>query len=115
MLCENIIIESIELDVFELVDYDPIIIKLLSYLLKRNPSLSIETINNLESGVGLFIKKFIDMYPVNLCSLFELFTGIIKGAPQSLNKVNILFKNIFYYFYIVFHFIFKHLGVESDE
>lgn len=94
VLCENLIIESIELDVFELVDYDPIIIKLLSYLLKRNHRLSTETINNLESGVGLFIKKFIDMYPVNLCSLFELFTGIIKGAPQSLNKVWNLMNNI---------------------
>lgn len=88
VLCENLIIESIDLDVFELVDYDPILIKLLSYLLKRNPRLSIETINFLDSGIGLFIKKFKEMYPVNLCSLFELFTGIIKGSPQSLNKVN---------------------------
>jgi len=86
------------LDVFELVDYDSIIIKLLSYLLKRNPRLSIDTIDNLKSGVGLFIKKFIEMYPVDLSSLFELFTGIIKGAPQSLNKVNILNKNIMVYF-----------------
>lgn len=78
------------MDVFELVDYDSIIIKLLSYLLKRNPRLSIDTIDNLKSGVGLFVKKFIEMYPVDLCCLFELFTGIIKGAPQSLNKVNIL-------------------------
>lgn len=90
VLCENLIIESIDLDIFELVDYDPILVKLLSYLLKRNPRLSIETLNNLECGIGLFIKKFIEMYPVNLCSLFELFTGIIKGAPQSLNKVNLL-------------------------
>lgn len=73
-----------------MVDYDSIIIKLLSYLLKRNPRLSMDTIDNLNSGVGLFVKKFIEMYPVDLCSLFELFTGIIKGAPQSLNKVNIL-------------------------
>lgn len=73
-----------------MVDYDSIIIKLLSYLLKRNPRLSMDTIDNLKSGVGLFVKKFIEMYPVDLCSLFELFTGIIKGAPQSLNKVNIL-------------------------
>lgn len=70
-----------------MIDYDPILIKLLSYLLKRNSRLSIETINNLESGVGLFVNKFIEMYPVELCSLFELFTGIIKGAPQTLNKV----------------------------
>lgn len=90
MLCENLIIESIELDVFELVDYDSIIIRLLSYLLKKNPRLSIDTIENLKNGVGLFVKKFIEMYPVDLCSLFELFTGIIKGAPQSLNKVSIL-------------------------
>lgn len=81
-----------------MVDYDSIIIKLLSYLLKRNPRLSIDTIDNLKSGVGLFIKKFIEMYPVDLSSLFELFTGIIKGAPQSLNKVNILNKNIMVYF-----------------
>lgn len=81
-----------------MVDYDSIIIKLLSYLLKRNPRLSIDTIDNLKSGVGLFVKKFIEMYPVDLCSLFELFTGIIKGAPQSLNKVNILNKNIMVYF-----------------
>jgi len=73
-----------------MVDYDSIIVKLLSYLLKRNPRLSIDTIDNLKSGVGLFVKKFIEMYPVDLCSLFELFTGIIKGAPQSLNKVNTL-------------------------
>jgi len=86
------------LDVFEMVDYDSIIIKLLSYLLKRNPRLSIDTIDNLKSGVGLFVKKFIEMYPVDLCSLFELFTGIIKGAPQSLNKVNILLQNIMVYF-----------------
>lgn len=86
-LTENLIIESVELDIFPLVDYEPIIIKLLSYLLKRSPRLSIETINNLESGVGLFVKKFLDIYPVELCSLFELFTSIIKGAPQSLNKV----------------------------
>jgi len=104
------------LDVFELVDYDPIIIKLLSYLLKRNPRLSVETIDNLESGVGLFIKKFIDMYPVNLCSLFELFTGIIKGAPQSLNKVNILIKKYFLLLlYCSLFIFFKYLGVESDE
>lgn len=90
VLCENLIIESINLDVFELVDYDPILIKLLSYLLKKNSRLSIETINNLDSGIGLFINKFIEMYPVNLCNLFELFTGIIQGAPQSLNKVNII-------------------------
>lgn len=90
VLCENLIIESIDLDVFELIDYDPILVELLSYLLKRNPRLSIETINNLECGIGLFIKKFIEMFPVNLYSLFELFTGIIKGAPQSLNKVNML-------------------------
>jgi len=90
VLCENLIIESIELDVFELVDYDSIIIRLLSYLLKKNPRLSIDTIENLKNGVGLFVKKFIEMYPVDLCSLFELFTGIIKGAPQSLNKVSIL-------------------------
>lgn len=77
------------MDVFELVDYDPIINKLMSYLLKRNPRLAMETINNLESGVGLFLKKFIEMYPVDLCSLFELFTGIVKGAPQSLNKVKL--------------------------
>lgn len=70
-----------------MIDYDPILIKLLSYLLKRNSRLSIETINNLENGVGLFVNKFIEMYPVELCSLFELFTGIIKGAPQTLNKV----------------------------
>lgn len=70
-----------------MIDYEPILIKLLSYLLKRNSRLSIETINNLENGVGLFVKKFIEMYPVELCSLFELFTGIIKGAPQTLNKV----------------------------
>lgn len=90
MLSENLIIESIKLDIFELIDYDPILIKLLSYLLKKNPRLSIETINNLESGIGLFVNKFIEMYPVNLCSLFELFTGIIKGAPQSLNKVTFI-------------------------
>lgn len=90
ILCENLITESIELDVFELVDYDPILIKLLSFLLKRNPRLSIETINNLEKGFGLFVKKFIETYPVDLCSLFELFTGIIKGAPQCLNKVTFL-------------------------
>jgi len=81
-----------------LVDYDSIIIKLLSYLLKRNPRLSIDTIDNLQSGVGLFVKKFIETYPVDLCSLFELFTGIIKGAPQSLNKVNILPLIIMFYF-----------------
>jgi len=86
------------LDIFELVDYDSIIIKLLSYLLKRNPRLSMDTIDNLKSGVGLFVKKFIEMYPVDLCSLFELFTGIIKGAPQSLNKVIILPQNIIVYF-----------------
>lgn len=94
MLSENLIIESITLDIFELVDYDPILIKLLSYLLKKNPRLSIETINNLESGIGLFINKFVEMYPVNLCSLFELFIGIVKGAPQSLNKVTILLQKI---------------------
>lgn len=88
VLCENLIVESIELDVFELVDYDPIVIKLLSYLLKKNARLSTDTINNLESGIGLFVKKFIEMYPVNLCSLLELFTGIINGAPSCLNKVN---------------------------
>jgi hypothetical protein len=98
LLSENLIIESIKLDIFELVDYDPILIKLLSYLLKKNPRLSIETINNLESGIGLFVNKFIEMYPVNLCSLFELFTGIIKGAPQSLNKVTILLYSIKIYF-----------------
>lgn len=77
------------MDVFDLVDYDPTLIKLVSYLLKKNPGLSIEAINNLESGIGLFVKKFMELYPVDVCSLFELFTGIIKGAPQSLNKVNI--------------------------
>lgn len=82
------------MDIFELVDYDPILSKLLSYLLKRNPRLAIETINNLESGIGLFLKKFIEMYPVDLCSLFEIFTGIVKGAPQSLNKVK-LFSFLF--------------------
>lgn len=86
-MCKNLIVESIELEIFELVDYEPIIIKLLSYLLKKNPRLSIETINNLDSGIGLFMKKFIEMYPVDLSSLFELFSGIIKGAPSSLNKV----------------------------
>lgn len=70
-----------------MVDYEPIIIKLLSYLFKKNTRLSMETINNLDIGIGLFVKKFMEMFPVNLCSLFELFTGIIKGAPSSLNKV----------------------------
>lgn len=81
--------ESIELDIFELVDYEPIIIKLLSYLFKKNARLSMETINNLDIGIGLFVKKFMEMFPINLSSLFELFTGIIKGAPSSLNKVKI--------------------------
>ncbi|VVC32778.1 Hypothetical protein CINCED_3A020988 [Cinara cedri] len=94
VLCENLIIESIELDLFELVDYDPIVIKLVSYLLKRNARLSIETISNLESGIGLFVNKFIEMYPVDLYHLFELFTSIIKGAPHSLNKVWKLMNDI---------------------
>lgn len=72
-----------------MVDYEPIIIKLLSYLFKKNAKLSMETINNLDIGIGLFVKKFMEMFPVNLSSLFELFTGIIQGAPSSLNKVNI--------------------------
>lgn len=93
-MCEKLITESIELDIFSLVDYDPVIIKLLSYLLKRSPRLSMETINNLKSGVGLFVNKFLEMYPVDLCSLFELFTGIIKGAPQSLNKVILFLSNL---------------------
>lgn len=70
-----------------MIDYDPIVIKLVSYLLKRNSRLSIETISNLKNGIGLFVNKFIEMYPVELCNLYELFTSIIKGAPHSLNKV----------------------------
>lgn len=93
-MSENLIEESIKLDIFEMVDYDPILIKLLSYLLKKNSRLSIETINNLENGIGLFINKFVEMYPVNLCSLFELLTGIIKGAPQSLNKVTFFYERL---------------------
>lgn len=76
-----------------MIDYDPILIKLLSCLLKRNPRLSVKTINNLESGVGLFLNKFIETFPVDLCNLFELFTAIIKGAPQCLNKVRFLHIN----------------------
>lgn len=87
VLCEHLIVESIEFDIFDLVDYDPILIKLLSYLLKRNPELSIQTINNLKNGIGLFVNKFIETYPIDLCNLFELFTAIIKGAPECLNKV----------------------------
>jgi len=87
VLCENLIIESINLDIFELVEYEPIIIKILSYLLKNNSRLSIETINNLDNGIGLFVNKFIKIYPIDVCSLFELFIGIIKGAPCNLNKV----------------------------
>lgn len=92
MLCENLVIESVELDVFDLIDYEPTLTKLLFYLLKKNPGLSMETVNNLESGIGLFVKKFIETFPVDICSLFELFTGIIKGAPQSLNKASIYVK-----------------------
>ncbi|XP_050524692.1 nucleoporin Nup188 [Daktulosphaira vitifoliae] len=94
ILCENLIIESIDLDIFDLIDYDPLLIKLLLYLLSKNSELSSETINNLESGIGLFIKKFMGMYPVDLCSLFDLFIGIIKGSPQNLNKVWQLMNNI---------------------
>lgn len=75
------------MDVFEQIDYDPIVIKLVSYLLKKNARLSIQTISNLKSGIGLFVNKFIEMYPVDLCNLFEVFTSIVKGAPHSLNKV----------------------------
>lgn len=99
------------MDIFELVDYEPILIKLLSYLLKKSPRLSIETINNLETGIGLFVNKFIEMYPVNLCSLFELFTGIIKGAPQTLNKVK-YHETLKCIFNIL---ICKLLGVETYE
>lgn len=109
-MSENLITESIELNIFSLVDYEPIIIKLLSYLLKRSSRLSMSTINNLENGIGLFVKKFLEMYPVDLCNLFELFTGIIKGAPQSLNKVKLFLSNV----KICFKYSIS-LGVENYE
>ncbi|XP_050440480.1 uncharacterized protein LOC126845696 [Adelges cooleyi] len=87
VLCESLIIESIELDVFDLIDYEPTLIKLLLCLLSKNPQLSTEAISDTENGIGLFVKKFTEMYPVDLCSLFDLFVGIIKGSAQNLNKV----------------------------